>query len=160
MQWAVKAFEHAETFFSQLEKLTGSQTQASQTAIQRFRFTTPALDEEIYAHFRREFPDMPVAGFDEHLHFKSPERKKQWREFINVYEKSVEDYNFGSLLRVDPFQEYVVGQPFMSYTVSISLCISISISIYSCISVYHPIFVSTSLLPLCFYCDDLCLQLL
>ncbi|KAL3895589.1 MAG: hypothetical protein SGCHY_004612 [Lobulomycetales sp.] len=106
MQWAVKAFEHAETFFSQLEKLAGSQTQASQTAIQRFRFTTPALDEEIYAHFRREFPDMPVAGFDEHLHFKSPERKKQWREFINVYEKSVEDYNFGSLLRVDPFQDY------------------------------------------------------
>ena len=34
------------------------------------------------------------------------ERKKQWREWCNQYEKSVQDYNFGTLLRVDPDEDY------------------------------------------------------
>lgn len=37
---------------------------------------------------------------------KSPEGKKRWREFMNKYEKSIEDYNFGTLLRLNSDGEY------------------------------------------------------
>ncbi|KAI7081458.1 hypothetical protein KC352_g41325 [Hortaea werneckii] len=37
---------------------------------------------------------------------KSKEGKERWRNFINSYEKKIEDYNFGTMLRSNPSFEY------------------------------------------------------
>ena len=37
---------------------------------------------------------------------KSPEGKTRWRKFIAPFEKVIEDYNFGTLMRVDVEDEY------------------------------------------------------
>lgn len=97
MQWAVKAFDEAEEYFALLEKTLPD-------SIKRVQFT-PALDSELYAHFRNEFPDFPLHGFEEELHFKAAEMKVKWREFMNTYEDTVEDFNFGAILRINPMKE-------------------------------------------------------
>ena len=62
-------------------------------------------DDEIYAEFRKVFPDMPIAKLDEQKHLKSPEMKEKWRSFCNGF-KHVEDFSFGCLLRLDSQGEY------------------------------------------------------
>jgi len=37
---------------------------------------------------------------------KSKEGKARWRSFMMAYDKRVDDYNFGTLLRLDPKWEY------------------------------------------------------
>ena len=37
---------------------------------------------------------------------KSKEGKEKWRNFINQYEKKIEDYNFGTMLRANAAWEY------------------------------------------------------
>jgi len=37
---------------------------------------------------------------------KSPEGKTRWRKFIAPFEKVIEDYNFGTLMRLDVAGEY------------------------------------------------------
>jgi hypothetical protein len=38
--------------------------------------------------------------------FKTDKAKAKWRDWINKYEKRVNEYNFGSLLRIDPRDDY------------------------------------------------------
>jgi hypothetical protein len=38
--------------------------------------------------------------------FKSEARKSQWRDFITKYEKRIQDYNFGTLLRNQAKEDY------------------------------------------------------
>lgn len=64
------------------------------------------FDDEIYEHFKKEFPDFdPKATIDED-EMKSKEGKEKWRNFINVYEKKIDDYNFGTVIRTNPKFEY------------------------------------------------------
>lgn len=64
------------------------------------------LDDEIYEHFKKEFPDFdPSASINED-EMKSKEGKEKWRKFMNQYEKKVADFNFGTILRLDPKLEY------------------------------------------------------
>lgn len=37
---------------------------------------------------------------------KSAQGKKRWRDFMMTYEKKVDDYSFGTILRKDPKEEY------------------------------------------------------
>ena len=37
---------------------------------------------------------------------KSAKGKSKWRDFVNQYEKRVDDFNFGTMLRLDPKKEY------------------------------------------------------
>lgn len=37
---------------------------------------------------------------------KSKDGKERWRKFMMAYEKKVDDYNFGTLVRLDPKTEY------------------------------------------------------
>lgn len=92
-QWAVKAMHHAETYFNLITKIDAC----------TLRLTK--IDDEIYSHFRQEFPHLDVALLVEG-EFKSPEGKKKWREFIMQYEKKIDDYNFGTLLRLDVNGDY------------------------------------------------------
>lgn len=83
-----------QTYWSILEKLPGS----------KLRLTK--FDDDILAHFNREFPDFDLKGTIDEDEMKSKEGKEKWRGFIQEYEKKVEDYNFGTLLRKNAGWEY------------------------------------------------------
>ncbi|KAI9879731.1 MAG: hypothetical protein M1830_007516 [Pleopsidium flavum] len=93
-QFAVKAVQHMTTYWAILEKMRGS----------RLRLTK--IDDEIYDHLKRDFPEFdPKATIDEDK-MKSKEGKERWRNFMMAYEKKIEDYNFGTMLRANPKSEY------------------------------------------------------
>ncbi|EAW10346.1 polysaccharide biosynthesis domain-containing protein [Aspergillus clavatus NRRL 1] len=93
-QFAVKAVEQLMTYWSILEKVRGSQLRLTK------------MDDDIYEHFKKEFPDFdPSATLDEN-EMKSKEGKEKWREFMNTYENSIADYNFGTMLRARADVEY------------------------------------------------------
>jgi len=89
MQWAVKAYHHAETYFSLVCAVADSK---------KLRLTR--LDDEIYTHFRSCFGNFNIKLLNED-EMKSKEGKAQWREFCEVYKEHMDDYNTGSLLRID-----------------------------------------------------------
>ena len=68
-------------------------------------------DADLLAAFKTDFPEYfeaPYASLrkvDEDR-MKSVEGKTRWRKFIQPFEKSIEDYNFGTLMRVDVAGEY------------------------------------------------------
>lgn len=82
------------TYWGLLEKVRGS----------KLRLTR--MDDEILEHLYIDFPDFdPGATIDEDA-MKSKDGKEKWRKFMKSYEKTVEDYNFGTLLRANPKFEY------------------------------------------------------
>ncbi|KAI4160431.1 MAG: hypothetical protein LQ342_005755 [Letrouitia transgressa] len=93
-QFAVKAVQHMTTYWAILEKMRGSQLRLTK------------IDDEIYEHFRRDFPEFdPKETIDEDK-MKSKEGKEKWRNFMLAYEKKIDDYNFGTMLRSNPKFEY------------------------------------------------------
>lgn len=64
------------------------------------------MDDEIYEHFRKEFPEFdPRETLNEDV-MKSKQGKERWRNFMMAYEKKVDDYNFGTMLRGNAKFEY------------------------------------------------------
>jgi len=64
------------------------------------------FDDQILEHLYSEFPDFdPAAEIDENK-MKNKEGKEKWRSFMMKYEKTVEDYNFGTLLRRHSREQY------------------------------------------------------
>lgn len=93
-QFAVKAVQQMTVYWGILEKIPGS----------KLRLTR--LDDEIHEHFKSEFPDFdPAATIDEDQ-MKSKDGKEKWRNFVNQYEKKIDDYNFGTMLRRNAKDEY------------------------------------------------------
>ncbi|XP_015597698.1 protein PBDC1 [Cephus cinctus] len=92
--WAMKAWEHAEIYFNILCSVDP-----------KLLRLTPH-DDQIYKHFREVFPDLKVDHIDEN-ELKSPESKNKWRPFCEQYKDIVEDYSFGTLLRLDCRGEYL-----------------------------------------------------
>lgn len=82
------------TYWSILEKMPGS----------KLRLTK--LDDEILEHFKKDFPEINVEETIDENKMKSKEGKERWRNFMMQYEKRVEDYNFGTMLRASPKFEY------------------------------------------------------
>jgi len=93
-QFAVKAVLHAQTYWNILEKVKGSELRLTK------------LDNEIYEHFVRDFPEVDVSKTVDEDAMKSKAGKERWRKFMQEYEKKVEDYNFGTLMRNDAKAEY------------------------------------------------------
>ncbi|KAH9983374.1 polysaccharide biosynthesis-domain-containing protein [Russula compacta] len=99
VQFAVKAVEHAQTYWNLLEKIPPRSLKLTR------------YDDEIFEHTLREFPefaDAPHARLvtlDEDW-MKSKEGKERWHAFITAYEKKIADFNFGSLIRTDATKEY------------------------------------------------------
>lgn len=92
-QFAVKTVQHMEIYWNILEKVKGSTVRLTK------------LDDEIYEHVKKDFPDFDPANVDENK-MKSPDGKKRWREFMLQYEKRVDDFNFGTMVRKDPKTDY------------------------------------------------------
>ena len=82
------------TYWSILEKMRGS----------KLRLTK--IDDEIYEHFKNTFPEFDPAETIDENKMKSKEGKERWRDFMMQYEKKVDDYNFGTMLRASPKVEY------------------------------------------------------
>ncbi|GLH15851.1 Protein PBDC1 [Gryllus bimaculatus] len=91
--WAMKAYEHAEIYFNILCSVDP-----------KLLKLTPH-DDMIYKTFREEFPDLKVDVVIED-EMKSPEGKSKWRPFCEKFKNVVEDYSFGTLLRLDCQGEY------------------------------------------------------
>jgi hypothetical protein len=86
--------QHIETYWKILEKVPGS----------KLRLTK--FDDEIYEHFKKDFPEFDAKATIDEEKMKSKEGKERWRKFINEYEKKVEDYNYGTVIRTNPRYEY------------------------------------------------------
>ncbi|KAF3762069.1 hypothetical protein M406DRAFT_53381 [Cryphonectria parasitica EP155] len=93
-QFAVKAVQHLETYWAILEKVKAS----------TLRLTK--IDNDIYEHLLKDFPEFDPAEPLNEDKMKSPEGKKRWRDFMMAYENKVDDYSFGTILRKDPKEEY------------------------------------------------------
>ena len=64
------------------------------------------IDDQIYEHFRKEFPDLNVEVFD-YEESKTDANKEKWREFANQYnDESVKDWNVATLLRLKALEEF------------------------------------------------------
>lgn len=93
-QFAVKAVVHAQTYWSILERRRGSELRLTK------------LDDEIEQHLYEVLPDFDPAQRLDEDQIKSKAGKEIWRAFMMKYEKTVEDYNFGTLLRRSARDEY------------------------------------------------------
>lgn len=93
-QWAVKAMTHAEAYFKLITSYKGSNLKLTK------------IDDEMYADFRKEWPDLDVSKLHEMKDFKTEKSKAKWRDWIKKYEDKVKDFNFGTILRVDASQDY------------------------------------------------------
>jgi hypothetical protein len=85
---------HAQTYWNILQRRPGSQLRLTK------------LDDEILDHLYQVFPDFDPAKELDEDEMKSKEGKEKWRNFMMKYEKTVDDYNFGTLLRRDAKAEY------------------------------------------------------
>lgn len=93
-QFAVKAVQQMTVYWGILGKIRGSELRLTR------------IDDEIHDHFKKDFPDFdPATPIDEDQ-MKSKDGKEKWRNFINQYEKKIDDFNFGTMLRKDPKTEY------------------------------------------------------
>ena len=82
------------TYWGLLEGIRGS----------KLRLTK--FDDDIYEHFKTDFPEFdPRETIDEDK-MKSKAGKERWRNFMLAYEKKIDDYNFGTMLRSNPKFEY------------------------------------------------------
>ncbi|TFL07438.1 DUF757-domain-containing protein [Pterulicium gracile] len=98
-QFAVKAVEHAQTYWNLLEKVEPKELKLTK------------LDDEIYDHTMTTFPELAEAPHSKLVKLdedwmKSADGKERWRKFMMEYEKKIKDYNFGSLIRTDATKEY------------------------------------------------------
>jgi hypothetical protein len=83
-----------QTYWAILERVKGSSLRLTR------------LDDEIHEHLKRDFPEFDPAETIDEDKMKSKEGKERWRNFMMAYEKKVEDYNFGTMLRANPKWEY------------------------------------------------------
>ncbi|ANB11769.1 hypothetical protein AWJ20_4591 [Sugiyamaella lignohabitans] len=86
-----------ETYWNLLEKVPASSLRLTK------------IDDEIYEHLLKDFPEFEnteyglIINEDE---MKSVTGKARWRKFMNTYENTVDDFNFGTLLRTNSKGEY------------------------------------------------------
>ncbi|KAF5022573.1 hypothetical protein F66182_5406 [Fusarium sp. NRRL 66182] len=93
-QFAVKVVQHLHTYWSILQRVKGSSLRLTK------------IDDEIMEHLKEAFPEFdPAATIDED-EMKSKAGKERWRKFMMAYEKRVDDYNFGTMVRNSPKVEY------------------------------------------------------
>lgn len=85
------------TYWSILEKVKGSQLRLTK------------MDDEIYESFTKEFPEFDPAGTLNEDEMKSKAGKEKWRKWINQYEKKIDDFNFGTIVRTRADAEYDQG---------------------------------------------------
>ncbi len=84
------AVQHMTTYWAILEKVRGSSLRLTK------------LDNEIYEHLKKDFPEFDPAATINEDEMKSKTGKERWRKFMMAYEKKIDDYNFGTIMRLNP----------------------------------------------------------
>ena len=82
------------TYWAILEKVRGSQLRLTK------------MDDDIYEHFKAEFPEFDPAATINEDEMKSKAGKEKWRNWMMQYEKTINDFNFGTIIRTNPRFEY------------------------------------------------------
>ncbi|XP_037122675.1 protein PBDC1 [Syngnathus acus] len=93
VMWAMKAYNHAEVYYNLISSVDP-----------KFLKLTK-MDDQIYSAFRETFEDLDVKVLDPEG-LKSAEAKERWRPFCHRFEGLVEDFNYGTLLRLDCQKDY------------------------------------------------------
>ncbi|KAI9680303.1 MAG: hypothetical protein M1829_001189 [Trizodia sp. TS-e1964] len=93
MQFAVKAVEHMSVYWRILGTVRGSELRLTR------------LDSEILEHLKKDFPDFDAAASIDEDEMKSKSGKGKWRAFMMAYEDKVDEFNFGTLLRINARDE-------------------------------------------------------
>ncbi|KAM4883568.1 protein PBDC1 isoform 1-T1 [Sylvia borin] len=93
LAWAMKAHQHAQVYFNLISSVDP-----------KFLNLTK-VDDRIYEEFRETFGDLRVDVLDPE-ELKSEPAKAKWRPFCLRFEGVVEDFNYGTLLRLDSRREY------------------------------------------------------
>ncbi|XP_051539120.1 protein PBDC1-like [Myxocyprinus asiaticus] len=93
VMWAMKAYNHAEVYFNLISSVDP-----------KFLKLTKS-DDQIYTKFRDAFPDHNIQVLDPEL-LKSAKAKEEWRPFCNQFDGVVDDFNYGTLLRIDSQKDY------------------------------------------------------
>ncbi|XP_010134792.1 PREDICTED: protein PBDC1 [Buceros rhinoceros silvestris] len=93
LAWAMKAHQHAEVYFNLISSVDP-----------KFLNLTK-VDDQIYSEFRKTFTDLKIDVLDPE-ELKSEPAKEKWRPFCLRFEGVVEDFNYGTLLRLDCRQPY------------------------------------------------------
>eukprot|EP01103_Thecamoeba_quadrilineata_P018934 TRINITY_DN7476_c0_g1_i1.p1 TRINITY_DN7476_c0_g1~~TRINITY_DN7476_c0_g1_i1.p1 ORF type:complete len:147 (-),score=19.68 TRINITY_DN7476_c0_g1_i1:133-573(-) len=94
LQWAIAAYHQAETYYNLIKSFAD---------LPRLRLTR--VDDELYSGFRQRFPDLQI----DHLsvdQMNNDTTRPIWRTFLMGFKDKVEDYNMGTLLRLDSHGEY------------------------------------------------------
>ncbi|XP_064833754.1 protein PBDC1-like isoform X2 [Oncorhynchus masou masou] len=63
------------------------------------------VDDRIYTSFKASFSDLNIKNLDPDM-LKTAEAKEKWRPFCNQFDGVVEDFNYGTLLRLDCVKDY------------------------------------------------------
>ncbi|XP_066570587.1 protein PBDC1 isoform X2 [Amia ocellicauda] len=93
MMWAMKAYQHAEIYFNLISSVDP-----------KFLKLTK-VDDMIFTEFRKTFSDLNIQVLNPD-DLKSEESKEKWRPFCNQFDGIVEDFNYGTLLRLDCQKDY------------------------------------------------------
>ncbi|XP_071435239.1 protein PBDC1 [Pithys albifrons albifrons] len=93
LAWAMKAHQHAQVYFNLISSVDP-----------KFLNLTK-VDDQIYEEFRKTFRDLKIDVLDPE-DLKSEPAKAKWRPFCLKFEGVVEDFNYGTLLRLDSRREY------------------------------------------------------
>ncbi|XP_042524623.1 protein PBDC1 [Dipodomys spectabilis] len=93
MAWAMRAMQHAEVYYKLISSVDP----------QFLKLTK--VDDQIYSEFRKSFEKLKVDILDPE-ELKSETAKEKWRPFCLKFEGLVEDFNYGTLLRLDCSKGY------------------------------------------------------
>nr|KAF6320639.1 polysaccharide biosynthesis domain containing 1 [Pipistrellus kuhlii] len=92
MAWAMRAMQHAEVYYKLISSVDP----------QFLKLTK--VDDQIYTEFRKKFEKLRIDVLDpEELKSISA---KEWRPFCLKFDGVIEDFNYGTLLRLDCSQGY------------------------------------------------------
>ncbi|XP_069473830.1 protein PBDC1 isoform X2 [Ambystoma mexicanum] len=93
MMWAMKAYQHAEVYFNLISSVDPKYLRLTK------------VDDLIYSDFRETFNDLKIDSLDPE-ELKSETAKQNWRPFCIRFDGIVEDFNYGTLLRLDSKKDY------------------------------------------------------
>ncbi|XP_055986094.1 protein PBDC1 [Sorex fumeus] len=93
MAWAMRAMQHAEVYYKLISSVDP----------QFLKLTK--VDDQIYSEFRENFEKLRIDILDPE-ELKSESAKEKWRPFCLKFDGLVEDFNYGTLLRLDCSQGY------------------------------------------------------
>ena len=93
MAWAMRAMQHAEIYYKLISSVDP----------QFLKLTK--VDDQIYSEFRENFKNLRIDILDPE-ELKSETAKEKWRPFCLKFDGTVEDFNYGTLLRLNCSQGY------------------------------------------------------